>query len=229
MKDPYVLEDGTLKNLLGITDYNELRQAEKDIAFVNLISARSELKKEMGIDLIKDVHKHIFQDIYPWAGEFRTTPIYKEELVIPGLSLEYTSPKNIEMELNSRLKDLNSYKWEGIGVDQIAEQLTHHLAKIWRVHPFRDGNTRTTLTFAEIFAKQHGFELDLGNLLDNLDRIYDQKTGEVLRYSVRDKFVLAALDEKDYPEPEHLKAIIKESIHLGINKKIESLNEMLER
>lgn len=231
MKDPYVLEDGTLKNLLGITGYKELRQAEKDIAFVNLISAQSELKKGMCIDtyLIKDIHRHIFQDIYPWAGEFRTVPIYKEELVIPGLSLEYAEPKSIEVELNSKLKDLNSCKWESIGVDQMAEQLTYHLAKIWRVHPFRDGNTRTTLTFAEIFAKQHGFELNLGNLLDNLDRIYDQKTGEVLRYSVRDKFVLAALDEKDSPEPEHLKEIIKNSIHIGITKKIESLNKMLER
>ena len=46
---------------------------------------------------------------------------------------------------------------------------------------------------------------------------------------LRDKFVLAALDEKDYPEPEHLERIIKMSIEKGINKKIDSLNQIVER
>lgn len=38
MKDPYILEDGTLKNLLGITDYGELNKAEKDICFIKLVN-----------------------------------------------------------------------------------------------------------------------------------------------------------------------------------------------
>ena len=38
MKDPYILEDGTLKNLLGITDYRELNKAEKDICFIKLVN-----------------------------------------------------------------------------------------------------------------------------------------------------------------------------------------------
>ena len=46
--------------------------------------------------------------------------------------------------------------------------------------------------------------MDMGMLLDNLERIVDDETGKIKRFSVRDKFVLAALDEKDYPEPEHL-------------------------
>ena len=49
------------------------------------------------------------------------------------------------------------------------------------------------------------------------------------RHSVRDKFVLAALDPKDMPEPEHLRAIIKKSIQNGIDKKIEQLNQISER
>ena len=39
MKDPYILEDGTLKNLLGITDYKELKRAETDIGYVKIINA----------------------------------------------------------------------------------------------------------------------------------------------------------------------------------------------
>ena len=226
MKDPYVLEDGTLKNLLGITNYHELKQAETDIAYINLISAQTAVKGKCDVEILKNIHKHIFQDIFTWAGEFRTVPLYKEEVVIPGLSLEYALPKNIEKELSICFDELNSCVWDNKKIDEIAMQLTKQLAKIWRVHPFRDGNTRATLTFGQILAKQHGFDLDLGVLLDDLNRQYDNN-GKVIRYSLRDKFVLAALDEKDYPEPEYLQAIIKRSLHTGINKQIDKLNNIL--
>lgn len=229
MKDPYVLKNGTLKNLLGITDYEELKQAEKDIAYVKLINAEEEIKRPCDIRLLKRIHKHIFEDIFEWAGEFRTIPLYKEERVIPGVSLEYAEPQNIEKELTKRLEEMNSINWKGKGIDEITKQFTKELAKLWRIHPFRDGNTRTTLTFAHIFAKQKGFEMDLGTMLDELGRIEDPETGKVKRWSVRDKFVLAALDEKDYPEPEGLENIIKKSIEKGVKQKIESLNEIMER
>ena len=229
MKDPYVLKNGTLKNLLGITDYEELKQAEKDIAYVKLINAEEEIKRPCDIRLLKRIHKHIFEDIFEWAGEFRTIPLYKEERVIPGVSLEYAEPQNIEKELTKRLEEMNSINWKGKGIDEITKQFTKELAKLWRIHPFRDGNTRTTLTFAHIFAKQKGFEMDLGTMLDELGRIEDPETGKVKRWSVRDKFVLAALDEKDYPEPEGLENIIKKSIEKGVKEKIESLNEIMER
>ena len=229
MEDPYVLKNGTLKNLLGITDYEELKQAEKDIAYVKLINAEEEIKRPCDIRLLKRIHKHIFEDIFEWAGEFRTIPLYKEERVIPGVSLEYAEPQNIEKELTKRLEEMNSIKWKGKGIDEITKQFTKELAKLWRIHPFRDGNTRTTLTFAHIFAKQKGFEMDLGTMLDELGRIEDPETGKVKRWSVRDKFVLAALDEKDYPEPEGLENIIKKSIEKGVKEKIESLNEIIER
>ena len=228
MKDPYVLKNGTLKNLLGITDYEELKQAEKDIAYVKLINAEEEIKRPCDIRLLKRIHKHIFEDIFEWAGEFRTIPLYKEERVIPGVSLEYAEPQNIEKELTKRLEEMNSINWKGKGIDEITKQFTKELAKLWRIHPFRDGNTRTTLTFAHIFAKQKGFEMDLGTMLDELGRIEDPETGKVKRWSVRDKFVLAALDEKDYPEPEGLEKIIKKSIEKGVKEKIESLNEIIE-
>ena len=124
---------------------------------------------------------------------------------------------------------MNSYDWKNKGIDEITKQFTWYLAKIWRVHPFRDGNTRTTLTFANIFAKQYGFDMDMSTMLDNLGRIKDPETGKITRYSIRDKFVLAALDEKDYPEPQHLEIIMKTAIGNGVNKKIDSLNKMMER
>lgn len=229
MKDPYILEDGTLKNLLGITDYEELKRAETDIAYVKLMNAHEEVINKCDEKLLKKIHKHIFEDIFEQAGEYRTIPMEKMEVVLPGASLEYAMPNEIPKKLKRHMEEINSYNWKEMNIDEISQKFTKCLAQIWRVHPFRDGNTRATLTFADIFAKQHGFEMDMGMLLDNLERIVDDETGKIKRFSVRDKFVLAALDEKDYPEPEHLERIIKMSIEKGINKKIDSLNQIVER
>ena len=227
MKDPYILPNGTLKNKLGIQNEEELNKAEKDIAFVKLISVDELNQKQCTGDLLKQIHLYLFQDIYEWAGEYRTVPIYKEELVLPGLSLEYARPEEIEDKLNKELQEMNSYEWNNKKADELSIQFTKSLAKIWRVHPFRDGNTRTVLTFANIFSKIKGFNLDMESILDNLTRKYDEKTGRIIQYSVRDKFVLASLDEKDYPEPEHLQMILKNAIENGIKNQINDLKNII--
>ena len=209
MEDPYILENGTLRNKLGITDYQKLKEAECDIGFVKLMTVDSIDTDCNPSTLVKRVHQHIFGDIFDWAGEYRTVPIYKEEVVIPGISLEYGAPREIKKRMDANLTSMYADKWNSNDLDEFSKKLTGYLAKIWRIHPFRDGNTRTTLAFASIFAKQHGFNLDMGRILENLSRRKDDKTGKITRYSIRDKFVLAALDEKDYPEPEALQALMR--------------------
>ena len=209
MEDPYILENGTLRNKLGITDYQKLKEAECDIGFVKLMTVDSIDTDCNPSKLIKKVHQHIFADIFDWAGEYRTVPIYKEEVVIPGISLEYGAPREIKRRMDANLASMYADKWNSNDLDEFSKKLTEYLARIWRIHPFRDGNTRTTLAFASIFAKQHGVNLDMGSILENLSRRKDDKTGKITRYSIRDKFVLAALDEKDYPEPEALQALMR--------------------
>lgn len=221
MKDPYVLENGTLKNLLGISNYEELNKAERDIGFVKLLNTESIAGSECNIELLRNIHRHIFEDIFEWAGEFRTVPLYKEEVVIPGVSLTYAKPNEIEKKLEAKLKEMNSYEWKGKNINEITKKFTSYLTQIWRVHPFRDGNTRTTLTFANIFSRQNGFEIDMSTMLNNLGRIEDPKTNKIKQISIRDKFVLASLDKENCPEPEYLESIIKKAIEKGKNKQID--------
>lgn len=112
MNDPYILENGTLKNLLGITDYNELKKAETDIGYIKLISSSDELFEKCDENLLKSIHKYIFQDIFEWAGEYRTVPIEKEEVVIPMLSLQYSMPNEIPSKLKQHINEINSYDWK---------------------------------------------------------------------------------------------------------------------
>ncbi len=229
MDSIYELPNGTLKNLLGITDSEELKQAEADMSFTNLMYLQEDLAKECDAELLKKINQCLFGDIYEWAGEYRKYSVRKEEDVLNGDSVRYTLPESIEDELYIVTDDMNNYNWKNKNIDEISEKFAYYLAKIWKIHPFREGNTRTVLGFAEIFAKEHGFEMDLSKMIDDLERIEDPETGEIKRYGLRDKFVLASLDNEDGPEPEHLERIVRKSIVSGIEKKIDELEDLLDR
>ena len=212
LKDPYIYEGSdTLINLLGIRDYETLKQAEADIGLSKIINAHQKFSSKFDVKFIQDIHEHIFEDIFEWAGKFRTVPIHKTEIVLPGLSLAYSEPSKIQKELEKALANLNEADWDGMTLDEKSMNFTRLLARLWKVHPFRDGNTRTMMTFGCLFAREHGFPLDINKLVPHLSRTY-YSNGKVKDYSIRDKFVLAALDDKDYPEPQYLNALIKSAI-----------------
>ena len=226
IRDPYIQENGTLKNKLGITDYDKLNLAERDITFSKFLNVKKTFHTKFDVSYIKSIHSHIFEDIFDWAGEFREVPVYKQELVIPGLSLNYTDPKNIEKELSDCLEKINDTNWSALTLEQKSATFTKYLTQFWLIHPFRDGNTRTTLTFATQFSKEHDFPLDLVFLLDNLTRKIDNN-GEITQFSIRDKFVLSAIPKEFSPEPEHLNALIYKAMVSGISKNIENLQNTL--
>lgn len=211
MKDPYVDSSGVLINKLNIRDYKELNQAEADIGFIKLINVDSIDFTAFDEELIKNIHKHIFEDIFTWAGEYRKVPLVKEELVLPGYSIPYSYPNNISKDLNSKLKELNSIPWQDMSKEELVATFVRKIALIWKVHPFRDGNTRSILSFSYLYAKNHGFPLDIKIFTENLFRKYNSN-GSVARYSIRDKFVLASLDDKDFPEIEPLAKVFEEAM-----------------
>ena len=216
MKDPYTNENGVLKNKLNITDYDELMKAEADIGFIKLIDIDSVIINYDGTinkfdeNLLKKIHKYIFEDVFDWAGEYRTVPIVKEEVVLPGYSIPYSEYKNISKELNEKFNELNSISWQTLDIHTISMEFARKMALIWKIHPFRDGNTRTMLSFAYLYAKEHNFPFDMKTFTDNLARKYNEN-GKML-CNIRDKFVLACLDEKDYPEVEHLARVFETAI-----------------
>ena len=168
---------------------------------------------EFGIDYLKNIHKYILDDIYDWAGEFRTVPMEKPERVLDGQSVEYAYPTEILEKTKHALHKLNAINWNAQQLDDkamnfsklIAELWQVHpfsklIAELWQVHPFRDGNTRTITTFAFRFADERGFGMQRSLLLDHFTY-------------VRDSLVMASLGE--YSEYNYLYRIVKDGIQRG--------------
>ena len=211
MKDPYINENHVLINKFGITDYEELNEVEAKIGKIKLLDLDKIRITYFDEDLIKDIHNYIFKDIFDWAGSYRKTPIFKEELVLPRYSVPYSEPKNISKDLKNRLKAFNEIDWELLKGEELTDKFAREMALVWKVHPFRDGNTRTMISFSYLYAKEYGFNMDMNTFLENLARIYGKES--VKRYSIRDKFVLASLDEKDYPEIKPLSKVYQKAIN----------------
>ncbi|HBF9262874.1 TPA: Fic family protein [Clostridioides difficile] len=114
--------------------------------------------REFNFDYIKDIHKHIFGDIYDWAGETRKINIEKSEKVLNGMSVEYCDYTQVEKEVNKAIEELKNIEWKELDLDERSELFSKKISNLWKVHAFREGNTRTIMTFSvQIdFRKQKG-------------------------------------------------------------------------
>lgn len=199
MKDIY-LYDGidVLRNKLNIKNSEELECAEADITYIKLLDVdRVTINGNFDIWHLKSIHKYIFEDIYDWAGEIRGLNIEKSEDVLYNLSVQYCDYSLIEKETKRLLKHIKNIDWQRLSRDELVECFSKSTAELWRIHPFREGNTRTVITFMTQFAELNGF---------NINR-------ELLRkYSsfVRKSLVLASIDE--YSQYEHLIKIMNDAM-----------------
>lgn len=168
--DPY-LEKGILRNKFGIQDEEELKNAENDYSYINIknILGKNIEQIKIDYDFFISIHKAIFEDVYDWAGETRVIGMSKAEPVLNGNTVSYYPPNEIKRCLEYDISELNKVNWSFLNKDGKIKKMADKILDIWEVHPFRDGNTRTVLVFANLFAKKNDFEL---NLLDK-DNIRD--------------------------------------------------------
>lgn len=111
-------------------------------------------------ETLQDIHRKIFGQIYAWAGEFRTIQMTKPEDVLGGDTVRYAFPKEIKKELNSTMKEIKKLKRTGDNDDDVVFRLVRIIAKIWQIHPFREGNTRSVVVFAVLLANSLGFDVE---------------------------------------------------------------------
>ncbi len=155
-EDPYVYPGTTtLKNLFDIRDPAELDRTER-----RLVGDRQEEGCPSGnFDLkhLQAIHKHLFQDIYAWAGEVRTVELAKGGSVFQP----HTYVEMGMSDVHKRLVDSNFLK--GLSVPEFAKEAGKIIGDVNYVHPFREGNGRTQFQYLKQLAERAGHPLDLSN------------------------------------------------------------------
>ena len=155
--DPYCYPGtSVLKNRAHIRDQATLDAFEDDTA-----SIRAEEPYPAGrlsVSHYQAIHHHLFQDVYPWAGRFRTVRISK------GGSM-FCYPENIAGEMRRLFGEMQDRRhFQGLTPEAFAESAAHFLAELNAIHPFREGNGRTQLAYLTMLAEKAGPPLALDRL-----------------------------------------------------------------
>lgn len=111
-------------------------------------------------EYLKGIHKFLFQGIYEHAGKFREYNIYKNEEILNGDTVKYANYFALEDTLRYDLTEEKNKKYSLFSKSEIIENITDFTSRVWQVHPFMEGNTRTTALFIEQYLNQLGFNVD---------------------------------------------------------------------
>ena len=163
MSSRYADANGVFLNKLGITDAAELKAAEYALTtrrLHELEEGRSTLKAEgFGLDRLKAIHGHLFQDVYGWAGQPRT--VNSSKRASNGMTSVFEAPERIASSWEKLAEKTEAFvAGKGATIEQQREQLVAIYAEANRIHPFPEGNGRSLQTFMRHLAREQGLDLD---------------------------------------------------------------------
>lgn len=184
--DPYLIPGtDTLRNKAGITDRATLDNFEREVTTARSFELIAKpIEGNFDFDHLKDIHKHLFQDVYEWAGEPRTIGISKG-----GHQFEW--PERLQRSADKVFGELaQEDHLKGLDRKEFVDRAAHYLNEINVLHPFREGNGRSQRAFMDhvaenagrafqwskvtpkemIDASIHGYAVDTSKLKDVLDK-----------------------------------------------------------
>ena len=157
MSDPYLYPGSdVLRNKLGLTDATRLEVMER-----LLVTQRIAEGVPSGIfDLthLRAIHKHIFQDLYEWAGEIRRVEIAKDGDQFQFCRFIETGMANV----HARLVQIDHLK--GLNRSDFASQAANIVGDVNYNHPFREGNGRVQLQYLSLLAANAGHPVNLSRI-----------------------------------------------------------------
>lgn len=155
--DPYAYKNSrTLKNLLGIRDFETLEAFELEMT---TLRANEPLPVgDFSAAHYRAIHRFLFQDVYRWAGEYRTVRTSKG-------GNPFCFPEHIASTMTKLFRDLEGCPDFGAtSAEDFAAAAAVFLAELNAIHPFREGNGRSQLAFLHLLGDAAGYPFDLTRL-----------------------------------------------------------------
>lgn len=116
---------------------------------------------------LKVIHGHLFKGLYSHAGQYKTQNFTKKEAILSGHTVVYGDAMSIEETLAYDFDIEKNTKYAKMKPDEVVKRICNFTSSIWQVHPFEEGNTRTTAVFIERYLQSMGFKVDNDPLKQN--------------------------------------------------------------
>lgn len=133
---------------------------EADTASSNIVKLLSEPSFTFSVEGLAGIHRRIFHNVFKHAGKFRDYDISKKEWVLDGESVIYGPACDLRRTLQYDLDLEKSFRYKGLDSAEIINHLATFISGLWQIHPFREGNTRTTAVFAIKYLRSLGFKVE---------------------------------------------------------------------
>lgn len=156
-------DERTLRNLFDERDARALNLLE-DVEVMRrqreLLAGDVAIARTYDAAHVRAIHRHLFQDVYEWAGEYRTVEMRK------GVGRAFAAVRGGEVEryLNDVRRVVTSTPWLELDREQFGERAAAVFAYLNQAHPFREGNGRASKVFMEHVAERSRFTLDFSRV-----------------------------------------------------------------
>ena len=136
---------------------------EADKVSANIARILNEQSFAFSVTGFTSIHRRLFEGIFKFAGKIRNYDITKKEWVLRGDTVLYVNSE----DLHKALEQEKNFSFKGLSMDDIVVHIAKFISGIWQIHPFGEGNTRTTAVFAIKYLRSIGFDVNNDLFADN--------------------------------------------------------------
>ena len=137
----------------------EDRTEEADKVAVRIAKILSEKAFSFTPNEYISIHKKLFAGIYGYAGKLRDYNITKKEWVLNGATVLYGSASELRATLDYDLAEEKKFSYKNLSMEEIIHHLAIFISRLWQIHVFGEGNTRTTAVFFIKYLRTLGFDV----------------------------------------------------------------------
>ena len=137
---------------------NETEEADKVSA--NITQLLNEQSFAFTVAGLTAIHRHIFNGVFKFAGQIRDYNITKKEWVLRGDTVLYVSAPDIRRAIEYDLEQEKAFDYTVLDINQIVSHIAQFVSGLWQIHPFGEGNTRTTAVFTIKYLRSMGFNVE---------------------------------------------------------------------
>ena len=135
------------------------RTEEADKVAVRIAKILSEKAFSFTPNEYISIHKKLFAGIYGHAGKLRDYNITKKEWVLNGATVLYGSASELRATLDYDFAEEKKFSYKNLSMEDIIHHLALFVSRLWQIHVFGEGNTRTTAVFFIKYLRTLGFDV----------------------------------------------------------------------
>ena len=150
-------------------DRNEIEEDSKEADIVSVRIAKLLGEKTFQFSPVEwqNIHRRLFEGLFSHAGKIRNYNITKKEWILKGDTVMYASFDSIRATLDYDFSQEKNFSYEGLTIDEAVRHIAKFTSGIWQIHPFGEGNTRSTAVFIIKYLKTFGFAVSNETFAEN--------------------------------------------------------------